>query len=209
SGQIHLPVNYNMSSWCASGTVGTSFTPSIATGWMSISKGSTIESWVEDSEGVQTRIYVDACTSGDCSSDSNDFLWLGGTVSGSGWASTQCVSSDNAMVGISRTIPYGMRLRPAQKLVGGQVYTLTLNMNGGEVKSDSESELNSVIRSGHFVNDVFWQGGMRYNSSTVTMDVPVEVVCTATAKNDVDWGRLVFSNNYFEEYKDTGINVSC
>ncbi|MDK6579314.1 hypothetical protein QP300_10770, partial [Escherichia coli] len=26
SGQIHLPVNYNMSSWCASGTVGTSFT---------------------------------------------------------------------------------------------------------------------------------------------------------------------------------------
>ncbi|CAD5644759.1 Uncharacterised protein [Escherichia coli] len=211
-GNISLPVNYNMDSWCASGGVNSPFKPDYATGWASISKGYSISSWLEGVDGKRIKVYVDSCLSGECYSDYNDFLWLGGRVSGNGnWATELCKNSNSGggAVGVSRSISFGMKLRTSEKLVGGQNYTLELNMNGGEIKSDSLSELNSILSNGHFVHDVWHSGGMRYNTTTARVNVPVEVTCSVTASNNVDWKRLEYTKSYFEQYKLTGVKVSC
>lgn len=213
NGQVHLPVNYNMASWCAKGTVGGKFKPTVALGWVSISKGSTVESWIQAPSGLRTRVYVAGCWGGErCVLDYNDYLWTGGKVydAGGTWETVQCNNATSGgLVGVARSVPFGLILNPATRLTGGQVYTLTLNMNGGEVKSTTETELNSLLQSGSFVNDMWHTGGMRYNGVNATVTIPVEVTCTATAKNDVNWESLALTTAYFDRYKETGINVNC
>ncbi|ENQ0549363.1 hypothetical protein HEL10_023605 [Escherichia coli] len=211
-GSINLPVNYNMDSWCASGGVNSSFKPDYATGWASISKGYSVGSWLVGVDGKRINVYVESCLAGECRPDSNDYLWVGARVSGGGkWITELCKNSNSGggAVGVPRSLPFGMKLRTSEKLAGGQNYTLEINMNGGEIKSDSLSELNSILGNGHFVHDVWHSGGMRYNTTTARVNVPVEVTCSAIASNIVDWKQLEYTKNYFEQYKLTGIKISC
>ncbi len=213
SGRVHLDASYNAGSWCAKGPVGKGFNAKVAAGWVSGSVGNGGENQLRAPDGSTIRAYISGCwQAGGCVPGNNDYIWIGQKVYNERgtWETVRCNNATSGgLIGVERDVLFGLMLIPETRLTGGQVYTLSLKMNGGEVKSTVESELDSVLQGSSFISDVLDKGGMSYSTVSAKVSIPVEVMCTATVKNDVDWGRLAFTTAYFDRYEKTGINVDC